>query len=166
MSVIDTIPVEGLNLIAYQRAIENYVRSLYPNFDVETDTLDDDHIFNRDANGRSEQFIVLRFGPMLPKLRGKSMAGPRHDEYYSNVDVLAVAADGDSARFLCNAVWNDLLGWAPDGIASIGIPDDGGAVNAFAVAHNEARPTKIVAAQRLRFNVNSKNVGASRQRTP
>jgi hypothetical protein len=156
----------GLDLVSYQDAITAQVVALYPDYDVIEDTLDDDMVLHRDLRGKMPAYIVLRYGPKLPKRRGKSFAGPRHDEYYATVDILAVASKGRIARQLCDAACNDLIGFKPDGVAPMSIQDDGGMFAAFVVSSNEARPTRSLASQRLRFNVNNTNIGGDARPTP
>lgn len=158
----------GLDLISYQDTITAEVKRLYaPDFEVLEDTLADDHILTRDKMGKMDAFIILRYGPKLPKRRGKSFAGVRHDEYYATVDVMAIASKGRTARYLCDAVTNDLLGFKPDGVSGMTIQDDGGMFAAFVVSSNEARPTRSIASERLRFNVNNTQIGTTgRPATP
>ncbi len=152
--------VYGLNLPAYQANITAKVTELYePEFEVIEDTLADDQVMYRDFHGQMSAYVILRYGPMLPKRRGKTFAGVKHDEYYATVDVMAIAAVAQDARILCAAVTNDLLGWAPDGVAPMSIQDDGGMFAAFVVTSNEVRPTRNIASQRLRFNVNNADIG-------
>ena len=150
---------QGLDLYSYQEAITAQVKALYPDYEVIEDTLEDDRVLTRDINGKMPAYIVLRYGPMLPKRRGKSFAGPRFDEYYATVDVMAVASKGNIARQLSNAACVDLIGWKPDGVSPMTIQDDGGMFAAFVVSSNEARPTRSIASERMRFNVNTNNIG-------
>lgn len=154
--------VEGLNLTAYQEAITAEVKRLYPGFEVIEDTVEDDRAIERDFNGKMEPYIIIRYGPLMPagRRRGKSFAGNLHDEYYGTADVMAIAPKGNMARKLCTAVMLDLLQFSPDGVAKMTLQDDGGMFAAFVVSSNEARPTRSIASQRLRFAVNNKNVGA------
>lgn len=152
----------GLNLIAYQDKITQHITDLYgDSFDVIEDGLADDEVLQRDTNGKPPTFIILRYGPMLPKRRGKSFMGARGDEYYATVDVMAISNEGRKARFLEAAITDDLLGYSPDGAAPMSLQDDGGMFAAFVVASNEARPTRWIASQRFRFTVNSVDVGRS-----
>lgn len=150
---------EGLDLVAYQEAITARVKELYPQFEVIEDTLEDDTIIERDPRGKMPEYIILRYGPMMPKRRGKSFKGTLHDEYYGTVDIMAIASKGNIARKLCNAVMTDLLSFSPDGASTLSLQDDGGMFAAFVVSSNEARPTRSIASQRMRFNVNNANVG-------
>lgn len=150
---------EGLDLVAYQDAITAHVRALYPDNDVIEDTLDDDDILTRDTRGKAPEYIILRYGPMMPKRRGKGFGGVLQDEYYGTVDIMAIASKGNIARKLCTAVMVDLLSFRPDGNAPMSLQDDGGMFAAFVVSSNEVRPTRSIASQRLRFNVNNVNVG-------
>lgn len=151
--------VEGLDLFAYQEAITAEVRRLYPDFDVIEDTLEDDKILERDFHGKQEAFVILRYGPLMPKHRGRSFGGSLHDEYYATVDIMAIASKGNIARKLSTAVMLDMLQYAPDDVAKLTLQDDGGMFAAFVVSSNEARPTRSIASQRMRFSVNNKNVG-------
>jgi len=151
---------EGLDLVAYQEAITAEVKRLYPDYTVIEDTVEDDRAMTRDLNGKVPAYIILRYGPLMPKRRGKSFKGVLHDEYYGTVDIMAIASKGNVARKLCTAVMLDLIVFKPDGNAPMGLQDDGGMFAAFVVSSNEARPTRSIASQRLRFNVNNVNVGA------
>ena len=150
---------EGLDLAAYQEAITAYVKTMYPTKEVIEDTLEDDHILERTPTGKMPEYIILRYGPMMPKRRGKNFGGVLKDEYYGTVDIMAIASKGNIARKLCTAVMLDLLQFRPDGNAPMSLQDDGGMFAAFVVSSNEARPTRRIASQRLRFNVNNVNVG-------
>lgn len=150
---------QGLDIYSYQEAITAKVKALYPDYEVLEDTLDDDSVLVRDSNGKMEPFIILRYGPLMPKRRGKSFRGARYDEYYGTVDVMAIAPKGNIARRLSSAVTIDLIDWKPDGISPLTLQDDGGMFAAFVVSSNEARPTRSIASERLRFNVNTNNIG-------
>lgn len=150
---------QGLDLYSYQEAIIAEVERLYPDYDVIEDTLEDDRILTRDITGKMPAFIILRFGPLLPARRGKSFAGPTHDEYYATVDLMAVAAKGKIARRLSSAMVADMMGFKPDGTAPMSINDDGGMFAAFVVSSNEARPTRSIASSRMKFSVNTNNIG-------
>lgn len=152
--------IYGLNLPLYQDKITAEVERLYGDeFEVIEDTLADDQVMYRDFRGQMPAYIILRYGPMMPKRRGRTFAGPKQDEYYGTVDVIAVAAQGKTSRRLAAAVANDLLGWKPDGTAPMILQDDGGMFAAFVVTNNEVRPTRTMASQRMRFNVNNRDVG-------
>lgn len=150
---------QGLDLFGYQEAITAQVEALYPDYDVIEDTLDDDAVLYRDFGLKMPAYIILRYGPMMPKRHGKSFAGPRFDEYYSTVDLMAVGSKGKIARRLSAALAVDLLGWKPDGVAPMTIQDDGGMFAAFTVSSNEVRPTRSLASTRMRYNINTNNIG-------
>lgn len=150
---------KGLDLYGYQQAILDEVERLYPEYEVIEDTLEDDRALTRDLNGKMPAYIILRFGPLLPKRNGKSYAGPRHDEYYATVDLMAIASKGNIARQLSAALATDMIGFKADDISPMTIQDDGGMFAAFTVSSNEARPTRSVASSRMRFNVNTNNIG-------
>lgn len=150
---------EGLDLVGYQEAITAEVERLFPDYLVIEDTVEDDRAMYRDLNGKMPAYIILRYGPLMPKRRGKTFAGVLHDEYYGTVDIMAIASKGNIARKTCTAVMVELLGFRPDGVSNLSLQDDGGMFAAFVVSSNEARPTRSIASQRMRFNVNNVNVG-------
>src|SRR5690606_31902973 len=76
-----TMTASGLSLVDYQDAITAYVKLMYPGYEVIEDTLDDDTAVRRDFNGKMDPYIILRYGPMMPKRRGRSFKGALHDEY-------------------------------------------------------------------------------------
>lgn len=149
----------GLDLVAYQDAITARVRELFPDWEVIEDTLEDDRVLKRDIDGKMEGFYILRYGPIMPKRRGRSLKGALYDEYYGTVDVMGVAAKGRIARMMAATAATYLLDFRPDGIAPMSLQDDGGMFAAFVVSSNEARPTRSIASQRLRFNVNNTDIG-------
>lgn len=156
----------GLNLTEYQDAVTEYVKLMYPGYEIIEDTLDDDHAVKRDFNAKMEPYVILRYGPMMPKRRGKSFKGALYDEYYGTVDVMTVAPKGNMARKFVAAIVGDLLSFKPDGVAAMTLQDDGGMFAAFVVSSNEARPTRSIASQRFRFNVNNKDIGTTPRMDP
>lgn len=151
----------GLNLLGYQDAITAEVKRLWPDHDVYEDTLDDDSVMWRDFHGKMEAYFVLRYGPLMPNRRGRSVKGAKYDEYYGTVDVMGIASKGRIARAITQAAGTDLISFKPDGVAPMSLQDDGGMFAAFVVSSNEARPTRSVASQRLRFPVNNVSVGVT-----
>jgi hypothetical protein len=152
---------EGFNIVGYQDAIVEKVKLLLPNTVILEDTIPDDYQFPRDLNGKAVPYVVLRFGPMLVKYRGRALAGARYDEYMATVDVMAVAPNGRMARQVCAIATDGLLGFQPDGTSPMGLRDDGGSAVQFVVASNEARPTQMIASVRMQYTINARNVGAS-----
>lgn len=157
---------EGLDLVGYQEAITAEVERLFPDYEVIEDTVEDDRVMMRDLRGKMPAYIILRYGPMMPKRRGKSFKGALHDEYYGTVDIMAIASKGNIARKTCTAVMVELLSFRPDGVSSLTLQDDGGMFAAFVVSSNEARPTRSIASQRMRFNVNGTGIGGFPRPTP
>lgn len=151
----------GLNLIGYQDAITAEMTRLYPDYIVYEDTLDDDAVLWRDFHGKMEAYFVLRYGPLMPNRRGRSIKGAKHDEYFGTVDVMGVASKGRIARAITQAAGVDLLDFRPNGVAPMTLQDDGGMFAAFVVSSNEARPTRSIASQRLRFVVNGTDIGVT-----
>lgn len=157
---------KGLDLVSYQDAITAEVERIFPDYEVIEDTVEDDRAMMRDLRGKMPAYIILRYGPLMPKRRGRTFKGVMHDEYYGTVDIMAIASKGNIARKLCTAVMLNLLPFRPDGVSAMSLQDDGGMFAAFVVSSNEARPTRSIASQRLRFNVNNTSIGEFPQPTP
>lgn len=147
------------DIVSLQDAIVAKVKSLTA-AQVYQDMVPDDHgIEVRD--GQIVPYVVLRFGPMRPGYTGKSMAGPRHDEYWASVDIVAISSNGRVSRVLLNGLVDELIGFKPDGVAPLQMRTDAGDPAQFVVASNESQPTQHVAATRLRYTVNSTAVGVA-----
>lgn len=157
---------EGLDLVAYQDAITNRIKELYPGYEVIEDTVEDGRNLERMLDGKMEPFFILRYGPLMPKRRGKTFKGALHDEYYGTVDIMAIAPVGRIARLMSSGAVTDMMDFRPDGVAPMSLQDDGGMFAAFVVSSNEARPTRSISSQRMRFNVNNTNIGTTPRLLP
>lgn len=149
----------GFDLVALQDNIVAHVKSLVPGTTVLEDSIPDD--FSLPMEGvKLKPYVVLRFGPLRPSYSGKSMRGPRHDEYWASCDVVAIAGNGRVARQLNAGLVDALIGYKPDGVSPMQMRTDAGDPAQFVVSSNESRPTQFIASTRLRYTVNSTNVGA------
>lgn len=148
------------NLFAMQEAIEAHIKTL-TTIPIEEDMWPDDKDIPMGTDGKIKPYIVLRFGPRRASYTGGSMRGPRMDEYWSSVDIVAIAGDGSKARKLCNGLVEELIGYRPDGIHPLSQRADSGDPAMFTVSSNETRPTQYVASTRLRFSLDGVGNGYS-----
>ena len=145
----------SLDLVPLQDAITLHIKTVLPNTPVKEDTYPDEETPPRDVNMQLIPYVILRYGPIRRGFGG-AVAGPRHDNYYGTVDVMAIAPQGRMARRLFDVVIDSLIGFEPGGGGSV--TTEGSASN-FVVTSNEARPTQNVCMIRLKFSVNGTNVG-------
>lgn len=152
----------GFDIVALQDAITAHVKAILPNTQIFEDTIpDDQHLpFDRDS-GKLQPYVVLRFGPIRPSYTGKSLRGPRYDEYWASCDVVAISGNGRKSRILNAFLVDNMIGFKPDGVAPMQQRTDAGDPAQFVVSSNESRPTQFVSTTRLRYIVNGQNVGAS-----
>lgn len=148
--------MSGLNIITTQDSIEAYVKAEFPGYEVyDNDVVDDDFIIK--MGNKVKPYIVLNWGGLNESGTNGSFVGVRHDEYYSTVDVSVVAPTSRQARSALIVIMDRLIGWKPTdstplapsgGMDIIGVPDYNG------------KPNVYLASQRLRYNVNTTDVGA------
>lgn len=150
----------AFDIVDLQDNITAYVQSLIPNTTIFEDSIPDDEALPFDANGKLEPYVVLRFGPMRPSYTGKSLRGPRLDEYWASCDIVAIAPKGRTARQLNAGLVDSCIGFKPDGVSPMQMRTDAGDPAQFVVSSNESRPTQYISSTRLRYTVNALNVGA------
>lgn len=92
------------NLYATQQDIFNYADAEFPVYDTNFPEVQDEPTLN----GYMEPYIVLRFNDAVKVPQIGSVGGARHDEMYTLIDALCVAADPDTAR---------KTAYGPDGFA-------------------------------------------------
>lgn len=141
------------NLYEMQDRISQHVKTLTA-WEVRDDMYPDGIPIPMGTDGKIKPYIVLRFGVRRASYTGGSMRGPRMDEYWSTVDVVAIADDGNKSRRLLNGLIEDLIGWKPDGVTPLSQRSDAGDPAMFTVSSNESRPTQYVSSTRLRFSLN------------
>lgn len=151
----------GLSVITLQDNIIERVRELFPNYEIFEDSIPDDEDLPIDSLTRKlKPYIVLRFGPLRPSYTGKSIRGPRMDEYWASCDLVAVASSGRVARVVNDALVFNMIGFKPDGVSPMQMRTDAGDPAQFVVSSNESRPTQYVSSTRLRYTVNGIDVGS------
>lgn len=150
----------GLAIVDLQDRIVAKVQKEFPNHTVYQDSIPDDEHLPFDATGKLQPYIVLRFGPLRPGYTGKSIRGPRYDEYWASCDLIAISSNGRVSRVLNAALVSKMMGFRPDGVAPMQMRTDAGDPAQFVVSSNESRPTQYVSTTRLRYTVNGTNTGA------
>lgn len=154
----------GFNIVESQDAITARVKDVlgpeYAGRVFEDMAPDDEHLPMSADGSKLLPYVVMRYGPIRPGYTGKSMAGPRYDDYWASCDAIAVAPNGRSSRILNSVLVDALMGFRPDGITPLQMRTDAGDPAQFTVSSNESRPTQYVTSTRLRYAVNGKNVGA------
>lgn len=149
----------GFDIVSLQDAITTQVKSLVPDTLVLEDSIPDDFQLPMEGT-KIKPYVVLRFGPLRPSYTGKSLRGPRHDEYWASCDIVAIAGNGRTARLLNAGLVDAMIGFKPDGVSPMQMRTDAGDPAQFVVSSNESRPTQFIASTRLRYTVNSTDVGA------
>lgn len=148
--------MSGLNFITTQDSIEAYVRQEFQGYEVyDNDVVDDDYIIK--LAGKMKPYIVLNWGGLNNSPTGGSFLGARHDEYYSTVDVSVVAPNSRQARQALNVIIDKLVGWQP--VDSTPMTPSGG-MDVLGIPNYAGKPTVYLATQRLRYNINTTDVGA------
>jgi hypothetical protein len=100
----------GIDIFPTQQAIKAALDAEIPWEVVSGGVPTADTIAVRRVEGILNPYVVLRFADIMPAARGKSVAGPLYDEYYSYVDALCVGQTDDEARELASLVNAKLLG--------------------------------------------------------
>jgi hypothetical protein len=148
--------MSGLDLVAVQDSIAAYIRQEFSGYEVYEDYVMDDETILKESN-KANPYIVLSWDGLRNSPTGSSFVGARYDEYYSVVDVSVIAPTPKQARVASNIIVDKLVGWKPTGSTPMA-PE--GATGIWAVDNSNGRPHLYVASARLRFNVNTENVGS------
>ena len=147
--------MSGLNIITTQDSIEAYVKAEFPGYEVfDNDVVDDDYIIK--LGGKVKPYIVLNWGGLNASPTNGSFMGARHDEYYSTVDVSVVAPNSRQARNALIVILDRLIGWKPVDSTPL-IP--AGGMDVIGIPDYDGKPNVYLASQRLRYNVNTTDVG-------
>ena len=150
----------GFDIVALQDAIVDKVKATIPNTVLFEDSIPDDESIPVTTDGQIIPYVVLRFGPVRPSYTGRSLRGPRLDEYWASCDIVAIAGKGRIARRLNAGLVDTLIGFKPDGISPMQMRTDAGDPAQFVVSSNESRPTQYIASTRLRYTVNGASPGS------
>lgn len=145
----------GLNFITTQDSIEAYVKSEFPGYEVyDSDVANDDFIIK--LGGKVKPYIVLNWGGLRNSGNLGSFVGVRNDEYYSTVDVSVVAPNGRQSRRSLNIILDKLIGWKPQDSTPMKLE---GGMDVLGIADYNGKPCVYLASQRLRYNINTTDIG-------
>ena len=141
----------AFNIYAIRKDIANYLTTELPQFQFRTDSLPENIQMLRDTEGEVNPFFIVRPGKIRPRPRGRSIAGPRHDDYYTWIDVICVGTEEDAVAESLSLVADYLVGYKPAGGTGI-IPDGG--QDDFITRNYASRPTLYVNSNRFEFGIN------------
>lgn len=137
------------DLSAVQHDIRNYLRTTFPQYQFFTSSVPEDDEMPR-VGDEVLPFFVLQFGPLWPRPRGKSIKGPRNDDYFSWVQIIAVASVEERAADAVALVTDYLIGYKPVGATSL-IPDGG--MSDYGSRQYSVRPVMYYQSQRFEFGI-------------
>ncbi len=147
----------AFDLYAIQVDILTHVRTKLPAYDFYRNTIPEDLQVPREGE-EVNPFFILQFGPMLRRPRGRSMKGPRNDQYYSWVQVIGVGSVDDDISNALSLVTDTVMGdKAPSGGAAI--EPDGGTSD-YGSRQYSVRPVLYYQSQRFEFNINQQGVNS------
>lgn len=147
----------AFDLSAIQKDITTYLTTQFPHFDFVRNVTPEDEQVPRDGDQEVLPYFALRFGPMWARPRGKSVAGPRNDEYYSWVTVIGIGSDEDDVGSALALIVDRLIGYQPVGAARL-VPDGGEAD--YGSRQYSVRPVLYYQSQRFEFNINQSGINS------
>lgn len=139
----------AFDLHAVQKSIEADLAAAYPQYDFYRSTVPEDKQVPRDGE-EVNPFFVLLFGKMYASARGKSMSGPRNDEYNSWVEVLAIGSVEDDVSDALALPTDYLIGYKTTGCTAM-VPDGG--LADYASRQYAVRPVLYYMSQRFTFTL-------------
>jgi len=145
--------VNGIDLVSIQDEIELHVTTAFPEYEIKEDSVLDDESLLR-VSSKTKPFIVLRWGGLNRSEQNASFAGVRHDEYFSKVDIVAIAPTPKIARLVLNYFMDGLIGWRISNGAQL-TPELGQSI--FPIVDDNAVPHLYVGINTLGFRFNSDN---------
>lgn len=137
------------NLYAIQSDITNYMKTQFPQFHFFRNTVPEDEEVPRDDT-EVNPFFVVQYGPMYPRARGRSIKGPRNDEYYSWVQVVGIGSVEDDVANALALLVDRLLGYKPAEATRL-IPQGG--PTDYGSRQYSVRPVLYYQSQRFEFNI-------------
>lgn len=147
----------AFDLHAIQKDIDTYLKDKFPNYVFFRNTTPEDEQIPRQGE-EVNPFFILQFGPLHRRPRGRSMKGPRNDQYYSWVQVVGVGSVEDDVAASLSLITDSLIGYkAPSGGAPM--EPDGGTSD-YGSRQYSVRPVLYYQTQRFEFNVNQSGVGS------
>lgn len=127
-----------------------YLRTEYGQFTYFHGPVPEDDELPRDTEGEVPPFFIVRFGKI--NRLGRSMAGPRYDDYESWVDMICISSKHDDARTAVDLIVDGLTGFRPVGGSTLW--PDGGQQD-FVARNYASRPVVYAQSQRFSYGVNA-----------
>jgi len=141
----------AFDLYAIQTDITDHLETTFPNITFFRDTTpEDEEIPRRTGSDEVDPFCILQFGPLMARPRGKSIKGPRNDEYYSWIQIISVGSVGSDIAASLALVVDRLIGYKPEGATRL-IPDSG--QTDYGSRQYSVRPVLYYQTQRFEFGV-------------
>ena len=140
----------AFDLHAIQETIKSHLESELPQYHYFRGVIPEDSQLIRDSDSEVPPFFELQFGPMIPRPRGRSMAGPRNDEYYSWVQVVGIGSDEGHVSAALAVVVDRLIGYKPAGGTPL-VPDNG--PTDYGSRQYSIRPVMYYQSQRFEFGI-------------
>ena len=146
----------AFDLFAIQKNIQSFLVSTFPNYDFYRSTIPEDREVPREGE-EANPFFVLQFGQLYPRPRGRSVKGPRNDQYFSWIQIIGMGSVEDDVAAALSLVVDRLIGYKPVGGAPL--QPDGGSSD-YGSRQYSVRPVIYYQSQRFEFNVNQQGVGS------
>lgn len=141
----------GFDLYAIEKEIKEYLQAEYPAYPFYTNQIPEDEAMPR-TDGEVLPFFVIQNGPLTPRVRGKNVAGVRHDEYYSWVQIICISSVEDDCSAALSMVTDKLTGYKT-ALHTALVPD--GSTTDYGSRQYSVRPVIFYRSQRFEFNVKS-----------
>lgn len=148
----------SFNLHAIQTDIMQYVRAMFPQFVFHRNTTPEDEQVPRNGD-EVDPFFIVQFGGMTPRPRGRSIKGPRNDEYYSWVQFIGIGSVEDDVADALALLTDRLIGWKPKD--ATGLYPDGNSTD-YGSRQYSVRPVLYYQSQRFEFNITQNGLNSYR----
>lgn len=139
----------AFDLYAIESATLAYLKAQFPAYPFYTNAVPEDELMPR-TNDEVLPFFVVQNGPLWPRPRGKAVAGARHDEYYSWVQLICISSVEEQAAAALAMVTDKLVGYRTS-LHTAFIPDGSG--SDYGSRQYSVRPVVYFRSQRFEFNL-------------
>lgn len=137
------------NLYQVQKDIEDTLRTEFPQFEWFRGTIPEDEEVPRQGE-EANPFFVIQFGAMYESPRGKSIKGPRNDDYNSWVQIIGMGSVEDDIGAALAIVVNRMIGLRTPGSTAL-IPDGG--TPDYGSRQYSVRPVLYYQSQRFKLGI-------------
>jgi hypothetical protein len=137
------------DLYAIQKATVEYMRAQFPQYVFHRNTVPEDEQVPREGE-EVNPFFILQFGTMYPMRNGKSIKGPRNDDYSSWVQVIGIGSVEDDISAALSLVVDRLIGYKPPG--GTGLTPDGNMAD-YGSRQYSVRPVLYYQSQKFNYTI-------------